>query len=517
MTLQDRISSGEGTVAPIIVFIRIPQTAAPLARNLLRTSHTSAGMQSLGSVTSDPEGSARRIRRPGFWEKWRRNGGRSAFGFAPYGQLVRYLPPDTAYMTLLRDPIARVLAYGHDEEVLEQGLPRDSNLAVRLLCGGETLDELPDDALETAKANLREFALVGIEERLAETVVLLQRMLGLELEQAARQVSLDPAELPKVSAEKQTLVEENNQLDIELYRFACGLFEEAAATTPGLAEDVTRLRQIATATRAEVERLTLPERDLVEMETLRRDDSLDHARISFDEKVLELATHHRLGDREIELLTRMVDLVDWTSGNFVAQLDANGRPDPKAPEGTAWLTTALIMLVESLAGLELEPVRSARRIADIGSGGGFPGVVLAIARPSAEVVLIEKNEGRCSFLRSLVNALELDNVEVTQGSVVEWAGTPPDLVTSRRVARLTTIVEWASSMLFVGGRAAMWPGATDFGKEDRDSAPEAARSADMRLEQVLPIRCRRRIQEDRPELALAGKHLYVFRKIGGTA
>jgi 16S rRNA (guanine527-N7)-methyltransferase len=507
--VTERIPAGEGEITPIIAFLEIPGTAAPGARNLLRTAHSWTGMESLGNVIKDAERAVRKVRRrPGFWEKWRLDGGRSVYGRVPYGQLVRHLPTDTAYMTLLREPIARVLAGSPSAEILGERLPRHSNLAVRLLCGRETIDELPDDALDAAKANLRKFAFVGIQERLADSIVLLQRMLGLDLEQTARLVSLDPAGPPDVSADVKMLAEEINQLDIELYRFARGLFEEAAAgSSPGVAGDATRLREISKAMRAEVKRLTLPQRDLVEMETLRRDDSLGHARISFDEKVRELTTHHGLGDREFRLLNRMVELVDWTKGNFVAEVDANGRPDPDDPAGTAWLTTALTMLVESLAGLEFVPVRAARRIADIGSGGGFPGVVLAIARPSAEVVLIERVAEKCTFLRSLAAELGLENVEVAQGSAERWSGACPDLVTSRKAARLTMSVEWASSLLCEGGHAAMWPGMTDFNREDRDSAPEAARSVDVQLEQVLPIRYRLRIRKVRE------KHLYLFRKM----
>ena len=58
-----------------------------------------------------------------------------------------------------------------------------------------------------------------------------------------------------------------------------------------------------------------------------------------------------------------------------------------------------VHVADSLSGLELEPLTPPRRIADVGSGAGFPGLVLAAALPEAEVDLIESVARKCEFMR----------------------------------------------------------------------------------------------------------------------
>src|SRR5262249_35107807 len=76
------------------------------------------------------------------------------------------------------------------------------------------------------------------------------------------------------------------------------------------------------------------------------------------------------------------------------QADEHAPRWVRAPE-----RAANIHINDSLTALELEPVRRARRIADLGSGAGFPGIALAVALPTAEIVLIESQRRRCEFLR----------------------------------------------------------------------------------------------------------------------
>ena len=59
-----------------------------------------------------------------------------------------------------------------------------------------------------------------------------------------------------------------------------------------------------------------------------------------------------------------------------------------------------VHIADSLVGLAVDAVREARRIADLGSGAGLPGLVLAIARPEAEVVLVESVGKKCAWLRA---------------------------------------------------------------------------------------------------------------------
>ena len=62
-------------------------------------------------------------------------------------------------------------------------------------------------------------------------------------------------------------------------------------------------------------------------------------------------------------------------------------------------------IADSLVGLEVDAVREAERIADLGAGAGLPGLVLAIALPDAEVVLVESVGKKCAWLERTVEEL----------------------------------------------------------------------------------------------------------------
>ena len=66
-----------------------------------------------------------------------------------------------------------------------------------------------------------------------------------------------------------------------------------------------------------------------------------------------------------------------------------------------------VHVADSLAGLRIPAVRAAHRIADLGSGGGFPGLVLAIALPEAQVALVESVVKKAAFLRGAAADLGL--------------------------------------------------------------------------------------------------------------
>ena len=61
-------------------------------------------------------------------------------------------------------------------------------------------------------------------------------------------------------------------------------------------------------------------------------------------------------------------------------------------------------LADSLSGLEVAEVRTAQRIADIGAGAGFPGLVLAVARPDAQVDLVESSGRKCAVISRLARS-----------------------------------------------------------------------------------------------------------------
>jgi 16S rRNA (guanine527-N7)-methyltransferase len=175
----------------------------------------------------------------------------------------------------------------------------------------------------------------------------------------------------------------------------------------------------------------------------------------------------------------------------------------------AWRTHVL----DSLTGLELAELRDAQRIADVGAGAGFPGLVLAAALPSAHVDLIEATGRKCEFMRRAAERVGIRNARVVAARAEEWgASRPPDggrgdsdAVTARAVGRLSTLAELASPLLRDGGALIAWKG-----RRDRDEEAEAARAAERLAMEPGEIHAM-------PEAAgFEHRHLYVFTKSGPT-
>jgi 16S rRNA (guanine527-N7)-methyltransferase len=94
-----------------------------------------------------------------------------------------------------------------------------------------------------------------------------------------------------------------------------------------------------------------------------------------------------------------------------------------------------------------------RRIADVGSGAGFPGIPLAVARPELRVTLIESTGKKCRFLEHVRDTLSLGNVEVVQSRAEAYK--PPvrfDTVLARAVGPLGELVGNAGGLVAGGGR-----------------------------------------------------------------
>ena len=93
----------------------------------------------------------------------------------------------------------------------------------------------------------------------------------------------------------------------------------------------------------------------------------------------------------------------------------------------------------------------AHRLADVGSGGGVPGVPLAIARPDVRVTLIESIGKKAAFLEESAAALGLANVHVFNGRAEAWRGGRFEVVACRAVAALGKLVEWCRPLVAPGG------------------------------------------------------------------
>jgi 16S rRNA (guanine527-N7)-methyltransferase len=110
-------------------------------------------------------------------------------------------------------------------------------------------------------------------------------------------------------------------------------------------------------------------------------------------------------------------------------------------------------LLDSLAVLPHMPARPRLRLIDVGSGGGLPGVPLAIARPGWRVTLLDSSQKKSAFLRQTTAELGLANVEVATARAESY--TPPqlfDVAIARALSDLARFVAAARHLLAPGGQ-----------------------------------------------------------------
>jgi 16S rRNA (guanine527-N7)-methyltransferase len=98
------------------------------------------------------------------------------------------------------------------------------------------------------------------------------------------------------------------------------------------------------------------------------------------------------------------------------------------------------------------------RVADLGSGAGFPGVPLAIACEGARISLVEPRRRRANFLREVVRRAALENAEVIEARAEALPAAAWDLVVSRAVWSGTEFIDISARLLVPGGRAVVMKG-----------------------------------------------------------
>ena len=182
--------------------------------------------------------------------------------------------------------------------------------------------------------------------------------------------------------------------------------------------------------------------------------------------------------------------------------DATAPTTVRAPDAAADRHVA-----DSLVALDLEPVRAARRIADLGAGAGWPGLALALALPDARAALVESAVRHCRYLERAVAAGAVANAEVVHSRAEEWTGGlgAHDLITVRAVASLPVLCEYAAPLLADGGALVAWKGAV----EAAEAAAGTAAAAQLGLEPL-------EVRAVEPYPAAQGRTLHVFRKVAAT-
>jgi 16S rRNA (guanine527-N7)-methyltransferase len=182
--------------------------------------------------------------------------------------------------------------------------------------------------------------------------------------------------------------------------------------------------------------------------------------------------------------------------------------DPLAPTAVRDPVKAIDdHVADSLVALELEPVRAARNLADLGSGAGLPGLPLAIALPQASVSLVESASRRCAFLARAVAATRTANAQVVNTRAESWPeGVAAfDVITARALAPLPVVVEYAAPLLTVGGMLVAWRGR----RNHPDEAAAARAASYLGLEPI-------EIRHMQPFTGAQHRHLHLMSKVMDT-
>jgi 16S rRNA (guanine527-N7)-methyltransferase len=123
----------------------------------------------------------------------------------------------------------------------------------------------------------------------------------------------------------------------------------------------------------------------------------------------------------------------------------------------------------------------AKRLLDVGSGAGLPGIPLALAKPDTQVVLLDSNHKKTAFLNQAVMELELKNAEVCSERVESWQTQNKfDVIVSRAFSDLDEFVRVTRHLLAPGGMFAAMKGLHPY--EEIDKLPP-----DCTVQQVLPL------------------------------
>jgi 16S rRNA (guanine527-N7)-methyltransferase len=162
-------------------------------------------------------------------------------------------------------------------------------------------------------------------------------------------------------------------------------------------------------------------------------------------------------------------------------------------------------LADSLSGLVLDAVRRADTLVDLGSGGGFPGIALAIACPECAVTLVESERRKAAWLTRA--AADLPNVRIVGDRAETLAADERErwsVATARAVGSLSTTLELAAPLLAPGGTLVVWRAARN--PDDEAAAERAASELGLAPGPVTAVR----------PFPGARRNLHEFTKVAST-
>ena len=135
---------------------------------------------------------------------------------------------------------------------------------------------------------------------------------------------------------------------------------------------------------------------------------------------------------------------------------------------TAIRDKAKALSVHLLDSLAVVPFVTGRRLLDAGSGAGFPGVPIAVAKPDVQVVLVDSNHKKCAFLKQAIAELGLKNASVVCERLESWCPAGQfDFIISRALAEIAEVMALAGHLLAPGGVIAAMKGIHPFEEIER--------------------------------------------------
>lgn len=150
---------------------------------------------------------------------------------------------------------------------------------------------------------------------------------------------------------------------------------------------------------------------------------------------------------QFEAIRRYMSLLlEWNR-----KINLTGLSDPAEIAsrhfGESWYLTKLLDL-------------KAGRLADIGSGAGFPGLALKIRQPGLEILLVEQNKKKSAFLSEMIRSLSLTGISVISAGYADWPAhnASLDFVTARALGQYPRLLKWAAPVLKPNGRVILWLG-----------------------------------------------------------
>ena len=164
-----------------------------------------------------------------------------------------------------------------------------------------------------------------------------------------------------------------------------------------------------------------------------------------------------LGDFQLQMTSEQVALIQRYMGMLLAwneKVNLTAIRDP--------LEVLYRHFCESMYAAVAVPLK-AGRLADVGSGGGLPGLALKIARPELQVFLIESNVKKATFLAEVVRELGLADTRVFVSRYEELGEeiAPVDFVCSRALGEFGKFLRWAGSERVAASNSVLWVGGRD--------------------------------------------------------